>query len=114
MPARILDLALAFLGTCATATRPIGPSDLVDIGWHTFTLYTRDYADFCDRAARRFIQHVPGHQGGQGTTPPTIPVALADTVSAIRAAGFTVDPDLWPRAADCTQCHAGSTDSPSR
>jgi hypothetical protein len=119
MPQRILDQALAFLGTSATATQPLGPSELVDIGWHAFILYTVDYAAFCQRVAGRFIHHVPDDDPtDQGGTPPTIPTTLSDTVTAIRAAGFALDADLWPKAADCsskcTQCHAGCTDSPTR
>lgn len=59
MPARIMNQALAFLGASAVTTQPIGPSELVDIGWHTFILYTVDYAAFCIRVAGRFIHHVP-------------------------------------------------------
>jgi len=118
MPQRILDQALAFLATSATATQPLGPSDLVDIGWHTFILHTIDYAAFCDQVAGRFIHHVPDDEDVQGTTPPTIPTTLTATVTAIRAAGFLIDADLWPRAADCnskcTQCHAGCVNSPTR
>ncbi|MFF5077158.1 glycine-rich domain-containing protein [Actinoplanes sp. NPDC000266] len=114
MPQRILDQALAFLGTSATATRPLGPSESVDIGWHTFILYTVDYAAFCERVAGRFIHHVPDDQGG---TPPTIPTTLTDTMTAIRTAGFALDAALWPGTADCStkcsQCHAGCTDSPT-
>jgi len=67
LPARILDQTLAFLETCATATEPIGPSELVDIGWHSFILYTHEYAEFCDRIAGRFIHHAPddGPTGGR-------------------------------------------------
>ncbi|WP_233513412.1 hypothetical protein [Micromonospora craterilacus] len=42
LPGRIMDQALAFLAACATATEPLGPSDLVDIGWHAFLLHTRE------------------------------------------------------------------------
>ena len=121
MPERILDQALAFLGACAVATQPIGPSDLVDIGWHTFILHTEDYLEFCYRVAGRFIHHVPDDDAPD--TPPTTStsnrVRIADAVAAIRAAGFRIDPDLWPGfAADCsskcTQCHAGCTNSPTR
>ncbi|MGK5677604.1 glycine-rich domain-containing protein [Actinoplanes sp. URMC 104] len=120
MPTRIVDQALAFLGTVATATRPLGPSDLVDIGWHTFILYTEEYAEFCQRIAGRFIHHVPDDQEPSGGTPPTIPAStLADTVDAIAAAGFAVDEELWPCAAGncnskCSQCHAGCHDSPTK
>lgn len=119
MPARILDQTLAFLETCATATEPIGPSELVDIGWHTFILYTQEYADFCNRIASRFIHHVPDDNptGDEWPIVPTAtPATLAATVTAMRRAGHHVDASLWSMAtaADCTQCHAGCTDSPTR
>jgi hypothetical protein len=31
----------------------------LDWMWHTFLLFTRDYADFCDRSFGTFIHHVP-------------------------------------------------------
>ncbi|GAA0681992.1 hypothetical protein GCM10010193_39630 [Kitasatospora atroaurantiaca] len=109
---RILDQALAFLATCATSTIPLGPSDIVDIGWHTFLLYTGEYADFCTKVAGRYIHHAPDDLPGaqeQGASP-------AATVSAIRAAGYRIESDLWPSTAedrsDCSQCHAGCHDSP--
>ena len=108
MAERILEQALAFLGACAVTTEPIGPSELVDIGWHTFILHTADYADFCDRIAGRFIHHVPDEpDGGVGSS-------LAASVAAIRASGFTLDRALWFSGAECTQCYAGCSDSPTR
>ena len=119
MPARIVDQALAFLGTCAVTTRAIGPSDLVDIGWHTFILYTHEYAAFCDRIAGRFIHHQPDDAPGDGW--PTLPdagrVSLALTVKAIGAANYQLDSELWPTlnaTSDCSQCHAGCHNSPTR
>jgi len=32
-------------GAEGATTEPIGPSELADIGWHTFILYTNEYAD---------------------------------------------------------------------
>lgn len=126
---RVLDQAIAFLATGATATQPLGPSELVDIGWHTFILHTRDYEQFCHRIAGRFIHHEPTEPGGTG-------VPLSNAVNAMRASGFSIDTELWSKSsapctekccikggdsgggdftllADCTQCHAGCTDSPS-
>ncbi len=112
MPVRIMDQALAFLGTCAVATRPVGPSELVDIGWHTFVLYTAEYAQFCARVAGRFIHHVPDDDPAVST----VRVKLADVVAAITAAGYRVDTELWPleTRSDCSQCHAGCHDTPAK
>ncbi|WP_433241491.1 glycine-rich domain-containing protein [Streptosporangium sp. CA-135522] len=111
---QIMTEALAFLGTCAVNPgASLGPSDLVDIGWHTFLMYTEDYARFCEDVAGRFIHHTPddveGTEGG---------AALAVTIAAIEAAGYPVNKNLWPKGAECTskcnQCHAGCYDSPKK
>jgi hypothetical protein len=60
MAARVVDQALAFLGTTATHQgRPLSPSEEVDPGWHEFILHTVDYAAFCEQIAGRFLHHVP-------------------------------------------------------
>lgn len=110
---RIMDQALAFLGACATNNgEPLGPSRKVDVGWHTFVLYTRDYAEFCDRVAGRFLHHVP--TDSDKISADEAEVIRSRTIAAIERAGYVVDPDLWPSAADCHQCHAGCTDSPKK
>jgi hypothetical protein len=88
---RILDQALAFLFTCAGSAKPLAPSPEVDLGWHTFLLYTKEYAAFCDRVAGRFIHHMPDDD-------PAAPVAAEPpsvTADAIGALGFAVDLELW-------------------
>lgn len=35
------------------------PSQTVDEAWHEFMIYTRSYAEFCDRAYGRFMHHEP-------------------------------------------------------
>lgn len=122
LPGRVMDQALAFLAACATATEPLGPSELVDIGWHTFILHTRDYADFCQRLAGRFIHHQPDPPSEETgpTAPEPLGAPISRSVAAIRAAGFAIDQELWigPAAEcskpDCSQCHAGCHDSPTR
>lgn len=111
----IMEQALAFLAACAA--RPgagLAPSEIVDIGWHTFILYTKPYAEFCQRVAGRFIHHNPtdvaGHDAGS---------TASDTVSVLRELGLPVVEDLWAHSADCegsgtgkcSQCHQGCTDS---
>ena len=62
-----MDEGLRFLRECAE--RPDdrrSPSRVADIGWHTFILFTKEYAAFCDRVAGHFIHHVPELGGGDG------------------------------------------------
>jgi len=112
---RIVDQALAFLAACArnTAT-PLAPSVLVDIGWHTFLLHTREYATFSHRIAGRFLHHTPTAPDDPAGTGQDAHEALVRTVAAIEGAGFFVDHDLWAHAGagDCTGCHNGCHDDP--
>lgn len=88
---RILDAALQFLHFCATHKGTWAPSALVDIGWHTFLLYTRDYQRFCNRYANRFIHHNPTDDPDMDSDLPT----AADTYQAMVAAGYQVDKYMW-------------------
>ncbi|WP_329279881.1 glycine-rich domain-containing protein [Streptomyces sp. NBC_00691] len=107
---RIIGQTIAFLIAGAMTDEPLSPSEHVDWGWHAFLLRTQAYQEFCDRHSGLFIHH---HPGVPDATETGGPVAARDrTVAAIRAAGFEVDQELWPEAADCTQCHSGCTDSP--
>ncbi|MFG2952948.1 glycine-rich domain-containing protein [Streptomyces sp. NPDC048291] len=109
---RIVGRAAAFVA--ASGRQPgqsLAPSKPVDYGWHAFILHTVDYAEFCDQVAGRFVHHVPTADDYQA--PGEAQSARERTVAAITAAGYTVDPDLWPDMADCTQCHDGCTDSPN-
>lgn len=35
------------------------PSQVVDVAWHEFILFTRAYKAFCDKALGRFLHHTP-------------------------------------------------------
>ncbi|MEW2709502.1 hypothetical protein AB0948_31570 [Streptomyces koyangensis] len=112
MAERIFGQTVAYL--VVSAERPdtrMGPSSAVDLGVHSFVLDSINYMAFCDQHAGRYIHHVP-HLPDEGTQAPP---ALRDTVEAIRASGFEIDPELWAmnQAADRSQCHAGCTDSPN-
>jgi hypothetical protein len=115
---RIVEQALAFLAACARNTgAPVAPSELVDIGWHTFILHTRDYANFCDRIAGRFLHHVPTEDGERAATGEAAHATLMRTVAAIERAGYAVDPALWPAVSgkcnvNCSQCKNGCSDDP--
>lgn len=121
---RIMDQALAFLGACAASTAPLSPAKLVDIGWHTFILHTKDYREFCDRIAGRFIDHVPTDDngqdcqmcnacqdgGGDGKAHGALSASL--TALALAEAGYVVDAPLWKDGGNCSQCHNGCHNDP--
>ncbi|MEV0071354.1 hypothetical protein [Amycolatopsis sp. NPDC050768] len=108
--ARIVDQALAFLAACARPEAPLSPSSTIDIGWHAFILYTKEYADFCDGIAGHFLHHDPTPLG---VTPKGFsPQKNVDrSIRAMRDAGFAVDLALWDASARCSQCQQGCTHS---
>lgn len=96
---RIMNEALGFLRLCATAPgQGFGPSELVDIGWHTFILYTRSYADFCQRIGGRYIHHEPSDEAGVDYDVDIIP----RTIAGMQTHGLAIDLELWGSGADCS------------
>lgn len=92
MAERIMDQALGFLRLVALDSgKGYAPSARVDIGWHTFVLYTRSYAEFCDRIAGQFIHHEPSDEEGvdYGTE------HIARTVKSMLSFGIPVDLEIW-------------------
>ncbi|MEW2451172.1 hypothetical protein AB0896_27065 [Streptomyces parvulus] len=109
---RIVGQAAAFIA--ASGREPgqsLAPSQLVDYGWHAFILHTVDYARFCERVAGAFVHHVPTDEDEE--TPGGAAATRERTLAAIAAAGYTIDEALWPDMAECSQCHAGCSDSPN-
>ncbi|MFD3516598.1 glycine-rich domain-containing protein [Streptomyces sp. NPDC058657] len=123
--------AVAFVMTCGeNPDLLMGPSKAVDEAWHSFMLDSIQYHHFTNRHFGRYIHHVPELPGAKGDTECSggvidadghdlktgKPLVLAQTITAIKAAGFEIDADLWGMedAADCNQCHAGCHDSPKK
>ncbi|GAB3958568.1 hypothetical protein GCM10029978_003760 [Actinoallomurus acanthiterrae] len=116
---RIMGQALAFLQVCAlNRGAGLAPSPMVDIGWHTFVLHTKEYGEFCERVAGRFIHHLPTDDNKcdsacTGDIPPVEGGMVATALAKMRAAGIPIDEEMWrAHTGDCSQCHAGCTDSP--
>jgi hypothetical protein len=69
---------LKFLYVCHRAATEL-PSGLgyvvsteiekIDWMWHTFLLFTMDYADFCERHFGHFLHHVPGEAATESEAP---------------------------------------------
>lgn len=114
MAERIMRETLAFLQACAQHPDVhLSPSGPVDIGWHTFLLYTREYAAFCDSVAGRFLHHVPDDDPDTPSQDISSAAVRARTLAAIRTAGYVVDPGLWPvGSTKCSQdgCSASGQD----
>jgi hypothetical protein len=89
----------------------MAPAPAVDKGVHSFILDSPTYVDFCTRYAGGYIHHVPNlSEDGDGETG-----LVRRTISAIHAAGFIVDTELWSTtSAKCNQCYNGCTDSPKK
>lgn len=102
---RIADQTLAFVGAAAVNDGPpLRPGRLVNLGWHEFLLFTREYDEVC-RSLGRFVHHVPDAPAGLVRAVGAAD-ELARTAAAIDAAGYVVDPDLWAPSADkCGSCH---------
>lgn len=75
----------------------------VDEAWHAFLLYTREYADFCDRYLGRFLGHTPRNapsaDGGPGGPVEHGPVrahlSFAEFAATYEQAFDEPLPDVW-------------------
>lgn len=79
--ARILfDDTKMFLYLCATnPSTKLGPTIPIDDGWHTFILFTEDYATFCREQFGTFIHHQPHVEHGvadPSKLPPKVKVVV--------------------------------------
>lgn len=57
----VLDALRDYFHICSLAKRRMVamPSQAVDLAWHEFILFTRNYDLFCRRAIGRFLHHTP-------------------------------------------------------
>lgn len=88
---QLMEGALGFLKASGESQIALSPSPLVDIGWHTFILYTRSYAEFCQRVAGRFIHHEPNDNSGS----PQQIGGLVRTVDFMVEYRLPFNPLLW-------------------
>lgn len=100
---QVIDQTLSFLRLCGIE-RDVRycPSPTVDLGWHTFLLYTREYEKFCTLVAGRLIHHEPNDSPGE--QPPGLGPSLA--VKAMKLIGLHVIDELWEPRNDTPECDA--------
>ena len=87
---------------------PSSPSPLVDIGWHTFILYTREYTEYCQSICGEYIHHRPND------TPElrAITKPIAATVDFMTSNGIAFNPDLWEVDGPIHSDHKASSETP--
>ena len=85
-----------FIAVCGLMDGHKVTSDTIDSVWHTFLLFTRDYADFCRDYLGRFIHHEPFENPNPG--------AYVATRSYAEKLYGPLDETLWPLNAkgDCS------------
>ncbi|GEM_PF-239711 len=66
---QVLDGLMTYFEYCNLAgKRTVAmPSQVVDVAWHEFILFTRDYQSFCRKAFGRFLHHTPTEAMGSPT-----------------------------------------------
>ncbi|SDY81814.1 hypothetical protein SAMN05661080_04705 [Modestobacter sp. DSM 44400] len=94
---RVIEL-VKYLTIATDCDQPVVPSRAVDVAWHTFILFTRDYAAFCTETFGRFVHHQPTEPGaGDPDAYPRTHALLADRFGP-------PDPRLWPAAGAGGDC----------
>ena len=55
----VFDDVKCYLWLSSQCDGPIAPPPRIDDGWHTFIIFTQDYADFCQQFFGNFRHHRP-------------------------------------------------------
>ncbi len=113
----VVDAAVGFLKLCTDFPgHRFSPSPLVDIGWHTALLYTREYAAFCHQLAGRFLHHSPNDQpetsGGNFGPLQTVGFMKKHGVVFNREVWLSTDKGSCEHGMSC-KCDRGLTMSPA-
>jgi hypothetical protein len=61
-------------------------TQVIDQMWHTFVLFTRDYAAFCEACCGRFVHHTPRSSASRTAADARLAADPDGEVAAIRAA----------------------------
>jgi hypothetical protein len=72
----------------------------VDDLWHTFILFTREYATFCEEVAGGFIHHEPSTQQDPEAAPAGSEDPYLTMLRDYEELFGEAPPHVWPRGAD--------------
>lgn len=94
------QLSLVMLGlrqyfilcNAAAGGRVSMPSQVVDAAWHEFILFTREYADFCNKGLNRFLHHVPANGASTAAVSPNGANAEMKTTWGLACKWEGIDP----------------------
>lgn len=110
-----------FLALCALNDGPAyGMRGQIDEAWHTFIIFTREYSEFCQAVAGRFLHHRPNTDSGSGPSGlDAYQRFLSDYERTFRE---PAPADLWPRpfaspsnGSPCGGCsNCGTDDGPAK
>ncbi len=96
---------LRFLFLCGTRPDHLAPTEAIDVAWHHFILFTRDYRTFCNKTFGTFIDHNPisskPRKGTDGLTP------IARTLMLAKKEFGNLSRNWAPKASDCIEIPAG-------
>lgn len=95
-----------FLYLCGTSKVIFGPSDKIDLAWHHFLLFTREYQRFCRAYFGKFIHHNPVEAGKR---PKGVSVIQQTLDAAHHQFGELSENWTYPKAANCVSCSTPST-----
>ena len=85
-----------YLALCAINPKVgYGMTGPVDKLWHTFIIFTQEYAKFCDSVARRFLHHVPSQPQAKETEVKAYETFLEDYLVVF---GEQAPAETWPRS----------------
>lgn len=105
-PQRSLEEALKFLDVAASTTEPVTPSAAVDVAWHHFIMFTRDYMDYCATHLGRYIHHVPDAPTDHDADTGTAHGGYLRTRQLVADRFGEPDPTIWPDQAALAKCES--------
>lgn len=106
---------LRFMFLCGTVGKTLAPSERIDLAWHEFLLFTREYQRFCRSMFGFFVHHNPV-ESGKRPKPSEGSSVIKDTLAAGREAFGDLSANWeFPGASafcsgyNCAKCSTPST-----